>query len=926
MTSINLLEPLLADAIRTPSFFNGRVLSAEDLAQAADASRQWTRLIGQATGTGVACGLEVRPSPITQLGPAVRVSSGLAVNRRGAPLPLPSDVDVLLTRPPSNVTVGGGFQFADCEPPTSTPFTPAAGVYLLTIGPARAANGLAPINSLGNGAAPCNTRETLHAVQFRLLQVDVPGADPASGRFRNQVAVAFFGLEALLGLKGFASGGDIAGYGRLDDLLAGKALTACEVPLATIHWTAAGIQYVDLWSVRRRLTRAGVEPRWPQVVGDRRLAEAEAFFLAFEDHLLALATPPHDVSTTAAADHFAYLPPAGILPVGTFGFSPPAFFRGFTLQTVEGDHALLRGLLHESFYEEPFRVDDATVIIRVLTFPDHPEYVLYARARRPPVDQTPTPEPSALPGGFDIRITAAEGVRLSQIAAVWAEDKAGKRYDARPWISFAMGFATGLFELEPTTRYLVDGLPPGPYLVKVSATGAPTASVSAAAVTQANVLVNVRLRPYLGPCKRQFRAKREVPRIDVVTAEPLAPFTDATGFKYNKLVVMHDYRTAATAVPKKFVAAPSMQLSDPLARQLLTDWDCWLDYDVLTQVVTDKPPKIVIDPDYIPGKFPPPGDPYAYAVIDDLAYPLILTAADKTLPTSLPATAAGIPELTPEVYATTLAPAGLGDLDIFAAAWGGLYADVLGLRPEAIGQVAADLDAGVTTAIQEKRYYPGMTPQVAGQLKAKGWDDVRIANATPTEITAQFGADAGKLAQRWIGQARAIVPEAAWSLRSGASGLDAAAIAGLEASGIDTVAALAKPENAATIAAVAGVSEVEAKTIQDAASTSVAAIGAALQPEPSLVSLGLTTDQAKVLVAQQLDSAVKIAADAQTVASVLKVEGQAAAPIIASATNATTTAWAGVAKADVGHVQQALTRVGSVADVAPITRFIVRDR
>ena len=52
--SIELLQPLLEDGIRNVNFFNGRLLSAEDMRAEQVASRLQHQLLGQAIGEGIA--------------------------------------------------------------------------------------------------------------------------------------------------------------------------------------------------------------------------------------------------------------------------------------------------------------------------------------------------------------------------------------------------------------------------------------------------------------------------------------------------------------------------------------------------------------------------------------------------------------------------------------------------------------------------------------------------------------------------------------------------------------------------------------------------------------------------------------------------------------------------------------------------------
>ncbi len=60
-----------------------------------------------------------------------------------------------------------------------------------------------------------------------------------------------------------------------------------------IGWTAdAGIEFVDLWSVRRRVTRPAAEDQFAPFAGDRRRAEGEAMFLQFQAAISDLRNQP----------------------------------------------------------------------------------------------------------------------------------------------------------------------------------------------------------------------------------------------------------------------------------------------------------------------------------------------------------------------------------------------------------------------------------------------------------------------------------------------------------------------------------------------------------------------------------------------------------------------------------------------------------
>src|SRR5258705_9843708 len=73
-------------------------------------------------------------------------------------------------------------------------------------------------------------------------------------------------------------------YGELDALRDGCFET--DVALAIVFWQPGeGIRFVDKWSVRRRATPAPSSMSHASPMLDRRLADADARYLQFEDHV-----------------------------------------------------------------------------------------------------------------------------------------------------------------------------------------------------------------------------------------------------------------------------------------------------------------------------------------------------------------------------------------------------------------------------------------------------------------------------------------------------------------------------------------------------------------------------------------------------------------------------------------------------------------
>ena len=205
-----------AQSIRSVNFFNGRMLTAEDMNREKAANREGHKQLGRAVGSGVAYGLEVTaPGSQAAAQPAIVVRPGLAVNRRGKALEVHEDVRLALTKPPETRPAGGATSFDDCTPPQDGVYIVGEGVYLLTLGPAELDEGRAPSSRMASDPT-CTIRYKVEAVQFRLrslndfLQAEVGDhlqalrtvADPAAlpaerlrqrHLLRNRVAYRCFG-------------------------------------------------------------------------------------------------------------------------------------------------------------------------------------------------------------------------------------------------------------------------------------------------------------------------------------------------------------------------------------------------------------------------------------------------------------------------------------------------------------------------------------------------------------------------------------------------------------------------------------------------------------------------------------------------------------------------------------------------------------
>jgi hypothetical protein len=368
MTAVNLLSPLLNGGIQNINFVNGRILTAEDMTAERTATLQRQRLMGQCIGTGVAEGLEVTlaSSSASYGQQVVHVTAGVALNLNGDTLQLSASTDVMLTAALPTTPNNGGL-FAPCQPPQTELTNP--GVYILTILPATGYQQQVAVAQLNSGgvATSCSSRFTTAGVQFRLAPVNLASSGtglqptlyslanqiqtqlnnnasaasvaPMLSQFRNGLAHACFGTQTLAGfptnpLPGLSpTAATFSTYGLLDALEAAGMLTSCEVPLAALYWTLSGIQFVDMWSVRRALIAPSIADTWSPELAPRRAIDALSVFLQFQAQMADLlgSVPQATLATARAIDYFLFLPPAGMIAQSGFGpngFNPVQFFSG----------------------------------------------------------------------------------------------------------------------------------------------------------------------------------------------------------------------------------------------------------------------------------------------------------------------------------------------------------------------------------------------------------------------------------------------------------------------------------------------------------------------------------------------------------------------------------------------------------------------
>jgi len=320
-----------ADGLREPHYFNGRLLAAEDLQLDQATGQKRLALLGQAAGYGVVDGLIVSGAANTS---TLKVTRGLGLNRAGQLVRLAGDVSLALTLASGAGSTPDAGSFLACNLPPSAGGGGSldSGVYLLTATPISQLEGQVAYKGAGSAAPGCAARWETDGLQFaalRLTEFDLSAPGVTDQTLRNLLAHWCFGTASLRDLPVDPFHFDDR-YGGLDRI-ASTDLGPTDLPLVVFYWKDGALGFLDLWSARRRLIRHAALDPWPGLPGDpqpaggppagwqgmlsdRRVADAQARFLQFQDQLDGLLAGGKAASVKAT-DFFRYLPPAGFLPI-----------------------------------------------------------------------------------------------------------------------------------------------------------------------------------------------------------------------------------------------------------------------------------------------------------------------------------------------------------------------------------------------------------------------------------------------------------------------------------------------------------------------------------------------------------------------------------------------------------------------------------
>jgi hypothetical protein len=415
--ALYLDEPKLEDALKTPYFFNGRLLTREDLSQEQLAQSTRRSQVGRALGSGVAYGLEVEESDVASPPGQVvlNVAPGLAITPEGDTLNVSELLSLRFSLRPGSAQPESSTaaDFRDCGTVVASSMITTSGTYLLAIRCVTGKEGLAAVSGLGNEAAPCNTKYRTAGVGFRAIGLGTV-AKPAEPLFRSRLAAECFGFSDTSLLKALydpfgtpapleapvrpSSGARAAeGYGKVDALRGVNDLLGCEVPLAVLHLNDDGsLSFLDTWPVRRSLVRPALTRRWWPFGGldERRRAEGEAAMLCFQDHLRAIKASPA-LKANRAQDFFAFLPGGGFLPVDESHFDAKTFLGPQASVVTDGDFGRIRTLVEASWLCEPFDPAIPPPLVYYV-FPEAAgKWVFFLRCSP---ESTSQPGPPQLPG------------------------------------------------------------------------------------------------------------------------------------------------------------------------------------------------------------------------------------------------------------------------------------------------------------------------------------------------------------------------------------------------------------------------------------------------------------------------------------------------------------------------------------------------
>jgi hypothetical protein len=222
----------------------------------------------------------------------------------------------------------------------------------------------------GDAPPAVQARTLFDGLQAQLPTLPTTAVSPQLHKLRNIVAHLFFGSDDVYRpvLDPLGTEDGKTAYDWLQRLRSDRLLTDCEIPLALVYWSIRGVEFVDMWAVRRRISIARHAHRpFSWLVVPRRIVIAEARLGQFQEQLEALRAALPSPEAENAATYLRFLPSAGLLPVagGAAGkaFDAAKFFDGIVYrEPVFTEGARLEPLLRSSLEFPPFDLADPSMV------------------------------------------------------------------------------------------------------------------------------------------------------------------------------------------------------------------------------------------------------------------------------------------------------------------------------------------------------------------------------------------------------------------------------------------------------------------------------------------------------------------------------------------------------------------------------------
>jgi hypothetical protein len=476
MEQLELDAAFTTKGIPRISFWNGRVLTAEDLRDEQLANQLGRQQLGQAVGAGVVRGFSVTPGSSST---HVKVWAGLAVNGLGQAIELPVDVDLSLVVPPE--PAGGDGLFTVCDPVSSNTPT-GTGLYLFVVRPATADVGSTPgVPAFGSGVATeCGPKYVVDGLSFRLIGLDAVALATTAGHDTNDITaltglgtvtedprtrnvLAHLLLDTVAWSRRFADPFGVPSsemsVGTLASLPTSQLL-ACEVPLAVVTWSFDDIGFIDVWSVRRPpSTEAALSP--VQVLGTvRRQLLGRAAYAQFQDHLATVLDEltPLQRQLFRIEDRFRYLPAAGLIPLvrpRRIGFSAAVFGNIVVRGPVTIDPHRVGALLDESFHHAPIDLERGEVVFlyQVLAADGNVDHIVFCTSRMDFLGDELVID-AVFPGGS---LVIGQQIEIRGRNFGFADGSARVRFDDQPADPLAGSSDTRLLVLVPRNLAVVSG-------------------------------------------------------------------------------------------------------------------------------------------------------------------------------------------------------------------------------------------------------------------------------------------------------------------------------------------------------------------------------------------------------------------------------------------------------------------------------------